>query len=144
MDYKTKELNLDEAEDLRAYETNDCQEQDEIDLEDRVPAENVIAKSESVDLTPLDENSKGRQEVKIKINHTKLNTRAIIMSKDFEQIMAITTLVPFIKSGIPRLSEYDVRISKLNERGLSKKNAQFLLSSKIFQGNMDLRNEIYK
>lgn len=145
MDYKTKELNLDDTEDYTGIGTNNYQEQEEIDQEDQVPAdEKIIAKSESVDLFPVDVSSQGQQAQSVKINHTKLNTRAIILSKDFEQIMAITTIVPFIKSGIPRLSEYDVKMAKLNEKGLSKKNAQFLLSTKIFQGNMDLRNEIYR
>ena len=142
MEYKTNELNLDEIEVQAAYETNDCQEQDEIDQEERLLVDKVIAISESVDRSQS--HTHNTQEKKRKLNHSKLNTRAIIMTKDFELILAITTLVPFIKSGIPRLSEFDVKMAKLNEKGITKKNVQYLHSTKIFQGNMDLRIEILK
>jgi hypothetical protein len=43
---------------------------------------------------------------------SSINTRVLLTSKDYQSIMSITTLVPFIKSGIPRLSTYDILEAK--------------------------------
>lgn len=53
--------------------------------------------------------------------------------------MAITTLVPFIKSGIPRLSDFEVRKAKLIQMDLKKAN----YNSKLFQQNHELIRQIY-
>jgi hypothetical protein len=58
--------------------------------------------------------------------------------------MAITTLVPFIKSGIPRLSEFDVKEAKLWEKEYFKKHKLNSFSSKLFSENLVIRDEILR
>lgn len=74
----------------------------------------------------------------------KLNTRSIMNSHNFMTIMAITTLVPFIKTGIPRLSDFDVKEAKAFEKDNKKKNKSVLYTVKPFVDNFDTRTEIIR
>lgn len=76
---------------------------------------------------------------------SKINTRQILNSKDFISVLTITTLVPFIKPGIPRLSEYDVKEAKIAEKDhLKGKGKHYVPSQRMFIDNFLIRDQILK
>lgn len=130
-----KELNMDETSTTENQPTN-------------IPLDKIMAVSNAVlDIELENEGSEIKSHADLDIdldNHTptknnKINVRSIICSKDFQTVMAITTLVPFIKSGIPRLSDFEVKKAKLIEKDLKRTS----YSSKFFMNNLELRHEIY-
>lgn len=120
MEQKTKELELDLDDKMtpavpqkKPTLTPNQQNSDK----ERIPSEQIIAISESaLNLLDIQEGKEAEEPEKEELNNlkpNKINLKKIMNSKDFQSVMAITTLVPFIKSGIPRLSEFDVKEAKL-------------------------------
>ena len=144
MDYKTQELELEDDPSV-VYQA-EISPKFQNEQQSEVAKGQVMAASTPVQDVATD--LKGRnnsgiditddEPVKPDINRTKLNCRGIICSQDFHTVMAITTLVPFIKSGIPRLSEYEVRRAKLIEKDKKVKNYPV----RPFINNLNLRYEI--
>ena len=144
IEFKTKELDDVVTKYDKCTKAED-EEIIEIDEGEGMSPEKVIAISESIEISPIKSLAEeNKQDINAKQISIILNPREVIDLPDFYSIMSITTLVPFIKIGVPRLSEFDIRISKLNEKGVSKKNKGQLYSSKIFQSNFELREEIYR
>lgn len=113
--------------------------------EEEVSPSKFIAISESIEALPAKfSNEENKQSIESKKAPCLLNPGEVINTKDFSLIMSITTLVPFIKSRVPRLSEFDVKVAKLNEKEFIRKQKKTQFSTKIFEANMDLRSEIYK
>ena len=113
--------------------------------EEEVSPSKFIAISESVELSPSRLcNENNQPNIEIKKKSIILNPKEVMDSHDFYSIMSITTLVPFIKVGIPRLSEFDIKVAKLNEKEFLRKQKKTPFNSKIFEYNMELRDEIYK
>jgi hypothetical protein len=138
MDHKTQELELDEQENPIMDRNDESQGHCAADT-NKIPHEQIIAISE-IDL----DRSKLKKIKKEYIDSDdaeqskmyKLNTRSIMNNQNFVTIMAITTLVPFIKTGIPRLSDFDVKEAKISEKDCKRKSKGALYSVKPFMENL--------
>jgi len=139
IDYKTEELDLYDVEQASSPQKNT----DDKKPSPAIPSNQIMAISaidpESITLntskvTNIDSDS---PDV---VKHCKINTRGIMNS--IHTILTITTLVPFIKSGIPRISDYDVKEAKLQEKEHRKKRRFQLWSTKPFMEAITLRDNI--
>lgn len=143
MDHKTEELETDEKENP-IFDNRDSSQGMNADIDRNViPKELIIASSEEERGPTIKSPRFCRENIDnddIPANRmSRLNTRSILNSKDFHSVMAITTLVPFIKPGVPRLSSFDVKEAKMYEKDAKNRK---LVSSKLFMDNLIIREEI--
>lgn len=146
MDHKTKEFDYDDkANPVKPNESPGNEQQKKVIETSNVHYDKFIAVSDKAGKEDMDPSCFQKENIDLdtggNFKHTKLNTRGILNSKDFQSVMAITTLVPFIKSGIPRLSNFDVKEAKLAEKDMSRKHKSPNFPTKIFTENLAKINQ---
>lgn len=97
MEHKLKELDIDEIVTGKSVAINQDKENRK---SSNFPSHLVMAISEST------AEIKNQQK---EFKSHKMNIKKIFNSKEFHSLLIITTLVPFIKSGIPRLNDFDIK-----------------------------------
>lgn len=142
MDHKTEELETDDKDNPIFHKESSQGMNADID-NNLIPKGLIIASSEeergpTIKSPRFQKENIDNDDVPANIM-SRLNTRSILNSKDFHSVMAITTLVPFIKPGVPRLSSFDVKEAKLYEKDAKNRK---LVSSKLFMDNLIIREEI--